>query len=281
MERRKLGATGAELSVIGFGGILVMDETPEESARIVSYAISRGVNYFDVAPTYGNAQQMLGPALEPYRKDVFLACKTTERTADRAEAELQESLRALRTGYFDLYQMHGLSDEEVETAFGPGGAVETLSRARRQGLTRFLGFSSHSETAALAAMERFSFDTVMFPVSRSSWHAGGVGPRVISAAVKRGMGIVALKALGKRKLAKGEERPWKKCWYHPVENFGEAVAGIRFTLSQPVTAALSPGHEPLFRWACDAADSFVPLSPQETEAMAREALTIPPIFSVS
>ena len=84
MEKRILGKTGEQLSIIGFGGVVVMDETARDAARYVSRAIERGINYFDVAPYYGNAEQMLGPALKPYRKEVFLACKTEQRTAAQA-----------------------------------------------------------------------------------------------------------------------------------------------------------------------------------------------------
>jgi aryl-alcohol dehydrogenase-like predicted oxidoreductase len=74
MERRPLGITGEELSIIGFGGIVVMDVQPVDAARLVAEAVDRGINYFDVAPSYGNAEERLGPALEPYRRGVFLAC---------------------------------------------------------------------------------------------------------------------------------------------------------------------------------------------------------------
>lgn len=76
IEKRSLGKTGEMLSIIGFGGIVVMNATPQQAASNVKEAISYGVNYFDVAPTYEDAEVKLGPALKPYRKDVFLACKT-------------------------------------------------------------------------------------------------------------------------------------------------------------------------------------------------------------
>ena len=76
MERRPYGNTGIDLSILGFGGILVMDCGRKEASRIVAKSVDCGINYFDVAPSYGNAEERLGPALEPYRKEVFLACKT-------------------------------------------------------------------------------------------------------------------------------------------------------------------------------------------------------------
>ena len=142
MEKRAYGNTGEQLSMIGFGGILVMNAEPEAAAHIVAEAVDRGINYFDVAPSYGNAEERLGPALEPYRDRVFLACKTGKRTRDEAAAELRDLLQRLRTDHFDLYQLHGLTTrEELEQAFAPGGAMETFVAARDQGpgaLPRFL-----------------------------------------------------------------------------------------------------------------------------------------------
>ena len=109
MEKRKYGKHDDMLSMIGFGAILLTKEEPDEASRLVAKAIDRGINYFDVAPSYGNAEEQLGPALEPYRSKVFLACKTTRRSAEEAEAELQNSLKLLRTDHFDLYQLHSVT----------------------------------------------------------------------------------------------------------------------------------------------------------------------------
>jgi len=112
------------LSIIGFGGIVVKDAKPEDASVLVKLAIDSGINYFDVAPSYGDAEIKLGPALEPYRKNVFLACKTTKRTKDESRAELEQSLQHLRTDHFDLYQLHAVTTiEDVNTIFGPDGAI--------------------------------------------------------------------------------------------------------------------------------------------------------------
>jgi len=280
MEKRLLGKTGKLLSVVGFGGIAVMDEEPGVASRLVAQAVEeRGINYFDVAPTYGNAEERLGPALEPYRKSVFLACKTEKRTAEEAAAALHESLKRLRTDHFDLYQLHAVTTmEEVEQITGPGGALETFVKAREQGLVRHLGFSAHSEEAALALLERFEFDSMLFPVNWVCWHQGHFGPRTLEIAHKKGVGILALKALAKRKWKEGEERKWSKTWYSPVDTFEEVSSALRFTLSRPVTAAVSPGHAELLWWACDVADQFTPLSREEEAEVARQSAGLDPIF---
>ena len=181
IPRRKLGRTGEELSVLGFGGIVVTRETPEAAANYVAEAFDRGVNYFDVAPSYGNAEERLGPALAPYRDRCFLACKTTARGAQEAEAELNTSLKRLRTDHVDLYQLHAITEvgKDVEAAFAPGGVMEAVTRAREAGKIRFVGFSAHSEQAAHAAMDRFDFDTVLFPFNFATWLKNGFGPSVL------------------------------------------------------------------------------------------------------
>ena len=279
MERRLLGRTGESLSVVGFGGIVVMNEEPAAAARLVAQAVDRGISYFDVAPTYGNSEERLGPALEPYRRSVFLACKTTQRTKDQAEKELQRSLKLLRTDHFDLYQHHGVKTlEEVEQILGPGGAMETFLAAREKGLIRFIGFSAHTEEAALALMERFPFDSVLFPFNWVCWHQSRFGPCVLGKAQELGMGALALKALAKRKLKEDEQKKWPKCWYAPVDTPEEASLALRFTLSRPITAATSPSHAELLWWACDTADRLRPLSQEEEAQVAKLSEGLEPIF---
>lgn len=279
LEKRKYGKTNIMLSIIGFGGILVMNESQESANRIVAEAIDRGVNYFDVAPSYGNAEERLGPALKPYRSSVFLACKTAKRTRDEAWSELQQSLKRLCTDYFDLYQLHAVTTlDEVNQIFGEGGAIEALIEAKEQGLVKHLGFSAHSEEAALALLSRFNFDSILFPINWVCWYQGNFGPRVVDEARRRGVAILAIKTLAKRKLKGDEGRKWPKCWYYPVESFEEALMAVRFTLSQPVTSAVTPGHVELFRWMCDAAETFKPLSKDEEMELAKRSMNLEPIF---
>jgi len=168
--------------------------------------------------------------------------------------------------------------EDVEQILGPGGALETFVKAREEGLVRFLGFSAHSEEAALALLDRFAFDSILFPFNWVCWHQGRFGPRVLEKAQEKGVGILALKALAKRKWKEDEERTWAKCWYSPVEAFEEASLALRFTLSKPITAAVSPGHVELFEWACDTADRFTPLTEEEEGLLAERSQGLDPIF---
>lgn len=279
IEKRSLGKTGEKLSMIGFGGIVVDKATPEQAAARVKEAIDYGINYFDVAPSYGNAEEMLGPALEPYRKDVFLACKTTERKREGARKELEQSLKYLRTDYFDLYQLHAVTTlEDVDTIFGKGGAMETFVQAREEGKVKYLGFSAHSVEAAMALMDGFDFDTLLFPFNFATWYAGNFGPQVMERAKEKQMGILALKAMAWRNWEEGEERNIDKTWYKPFTNKEEAREGLRFTLSHPVTAAIPPGHEDLFSMALKLAGDFTPMNKQEIKAIKEKAMRTKPIF---
>jgi predicted aldo/keto reductase-like oxidoreductase len=279
LERRSLGRTGEKLSILGFGGMVVNGATTSQASSRVAEAIDKGVNYFDVAPSYGNAEDMLGPALEPHRKKVFLACKTTERSAAGSRKELETSLRKMRTDHFDVYQLHAVNTrDDVERIFAAGGALETFLAARQEGKTRFLGFSAHSVEAAMALMDRHDFDTILFPTNFATWHAGSFGPQVLEKARSKGMGILALKAMARGPYAKGATRTYQKCWYEPLASPEDAMMGLRFTLSHPVTAAIPPGDERLFSMALDLAARFTPLSEAEAIAIKAKAAAQEPLF---
>jgi aryl-alcohol dehydrogenase-like predicted oxidoreductase len=282
LQQRQYGQTGVKLSIIGFGGIVVDGAEQKHANRVVAEAFEKGVNYFDVSPTYGDAELKLGPALEPYRKKVFLACKTGQRRREGASEELNESLRRLRTDYFDLYQLHSITDvkDDVDAVFAKDGAIEVFLEAKKQGQIRYLGFSAHSEQAALAAMDRYDFDSVLLPVNFATFYKNGFGPRVIAAAKSKGMAILALKSLARQQWPKDDplREQYPKCWYQPLTEREDARLGLYFTLSQPITAAISPGEESLFRMALDLGLNFKPISIQDLEKVKQMAGSLNPIF---
>lgn len=284
IPKRKLGKTGVDLSIIGLGGIVVMNVEQPHANSIVAEAVDRGINYFDVAPSYGNAQDRLGPALEPYRPNVFLACKTVKRDKEGSAAELENSLKVLRTDHLDLYQFHGFTKmEELEKVFGPSGAMETFQAARQAGKIRFIGFSAHSVEVALAALDRYDFDTILFPTNFVLFSQANFGPQVIERARQKGMGILALKAMAKTtwpKDMKESDRPNPKCWYQPAALPEEASLALRWTLSRPITAAVPPGDEKYFRLAMDVAQSFKPLKGGEEKALMARAQGVEPLFKL-
>ncbi|MGD0538819.1 MAG: aldo/keto reductase [Verrucomicrobiota bacterium] len=280
IERRALGRTGEKLSIVAFGGYLLRQGTPEQATEWVRAAFEAGVNHFDVAPEYGRAEELVGPALEPYRKRIFLSCKTAQRTAAGAAAELERSLQRLRTDHFDLYQLHHVTRrEEVETILGDDGAIHVMEKAKQEGKVRFLGFSAHSVEAALALLDRFDFDSIMFPVNYATWFAGNFGPQVLARAQEKKMGILALKALARRPWPPGADRSaHPNCWYEPITDPEEALLSLRFTLSHPVTTAMLPSSEICFKLGLKLAPKFTPLAAAEAEAMKQKGLTTAPLF---
>src|SRR6202789_1210590 len=281
IARRPLGKTGEHLSIVGFGGIVVMNEDTGQASNIVAEAVDRGVNYFDVAPSYGNAQEGWGPAPPPYAKNWFLACKNGGRLKDDSRKQLEESLRLLKTDHVDLYQFHALTKmTDLDKVLGTGGAMETMEAAKKEGKIRYIGFSVHSAETALAAIERYPFDTILFPVNWVLFSQANFGPQILKRAQEKGIGILALKAMAKTVWADNQKQshPEPKCWYQPAAFPSEASLGLRWTLGHPVTAALPAGDERYFRLAMDVAQNFQPLDHGEEQALLGSAQGVQPIF---
>ena len=279
MKKRVLGRTGENLSVVGFGGIIVSAETQQDANNYVAEAIDSGINYFDVAPTYGNAQDKLGSALVGKRNDIILACKTENRTKDGARALLEESLKILKTDYFDLYQLHAVTTtEDVEKIFGVNGAFETFLKAKKQGLIKHIGFSAHSEEAAIALMDRFDFDSILFPVNWVNIINSDFGPKVIAKAKEKEMGILAIKAMAKTKLEEDVVNKYPKGWYEAIDDKELAKLAYRYTLSQPITAAIPPGDIEHFRWAVEVARDFKPVTEEEINILAQKCKGMKSLF---
>jgi predicted aldo/keto reductase-like oxidoreductase len=279
LPRRVLGKTGEKLSVIGFGGIMLNDNPQDFANEMVAKAFDLGVNYFDVAPNYGNAQEKLGPALKPYRKNCFLACKTHERTAEGAQKNLDDSLKKLETNHFDLYQLHALSSvDDVNKVFASGGAMETVVKAKKEGKIKHVGFSAHSVDAALLAMKNYDFDSILFPINFACWNAGNFGPQVFEEAERRGMGILALKAMALTPLEKGETAFDKNVWYRPIQDEEVMKMALKYTLSKNITAAVPPGKNTLFLKALEFMNDYKPITEEETTKLIALAKNTKPIF---
>jgi len=249
MTKSMFGKTGMEISKVIFGGIIVMSEDQKDADRYVSYAIDNGVNYFDVAPTYGNAEERLGPALKPYRNKVFLACKTVERTAEEARKELHKSLKTLQTDYFDVYQLHAMSKPEDLKVFEENGVMQVLLQAQKEGLIRYISITSHNEDIALEAMSRYDFASVMFPVNWALSLLKGVGKQIENRCAANNTGFLGMKTLIHREWHEGEERPYPKSWCKPIyDNDKLGVAALKYTLSCNTNAVIPPGNIDHFKF---------------------------------
>ena len=262
------------LSAVGFGGVVLSKRPQAECDADVAWAIDQGITYFDVAPQYANAQELMGPALKPYRDNVFLACKTLERSARAAAAELDDSLRKLHTSHFDLYQLHSLqSVDDFQDAQRDGGALQVLLDAKATGKARLIGVSCHDEDAALAAVASGHFDSVMLPINYANLKHSGFGTRLLPAAQAANLTLISLKALAKGKLTAAlEHRKHDKCWYDVCGPDEPELAHLqlRYALNQPgVVAALPPGQPEIYKMAvAHAAADLSPLSDDEHARLA-------------
>lgn len=287
MEQRRLGRTGHLSSnvIMGTAAFWAIDQAGANQALDLIEA--GGVNHIDVAPQYGNAEDVLGPWLESRRDRFFVGCKTLERQRDAATFEINRSLKKLRTDALDLYQMHALTElDELEKAMGPGGVLEAMIAAREQGKTRWLGITTHGMYApqiVRRALERFDLDTVMFPLN-PRLYADADYHRDAEAALdvcqQRDVGVMIIKAFAKGPWGGHEKR--YQSWYEPYDQYAEIEPSLRFALSQPgVSAVVSAGDVRLLPDILRAAESLRPMSPEEQAALIQARAGDGAIFSAS
>jgi aryl-alcohol dehydrogenase-like predicted oxidoreductase len=203
---RPLGRTGHDVTLFALGGegVLRTHGRTAEAVDVIHRALDLGVNYCDTAPAYAGSMDYYGAALGERRDDVFLACKTHDRTRDGSLALLDDILRRLRTDHLDLWQLHDLRSMQVlDQIFSRGGAMEALLQAREEGRVRFLGITGHQDPAVLMeAMRRFDFDTVLVALNAADVHRLPFITTVLPEAARRGMGVIAMKVYGQGPLLK-------------------------------------------------------------------------------
>ncbi len=275
MPLRALGRTGLKVSVVGFSGFGLRTNPQERCTEAVHQAFKRGVNYYDVAPAYANGEceNKLGVALQGLdRSRYHLACKTKMREKDKCREELERSLQRLKTDYFDVYQLHHLvQPADVKKALGPGGAMETILKAKEQGKVRFIGFSAHTTKAALEALRGFPFDTVMFPINYVELFTRGFGKEVLETAKEKGAAVLAIKPMNAG-APKSTDKLARKWWYRTLEDQEEINMAWRFTLSQPgVVTGFAPAWLDLIEKAITAGYAYRPITEAETKKLQEMA----------
>jgi uncharacterized protein len=205
IPRRVFGKTGEELTIIGQAGGRFPLISFEEAKTVTRRAYDLGINYFDNASCYwdGKSEEVFGAVLPPFRKEIFMTTKADNRTRTGAEAELDASLRRLRTDYVDLWQIHMVQEmSEVEQIFGPGGAIEAFEAAKKAGKCRFIGFTGHHDPQVHLAMLKAydKFDTILMPANVADPSYLSFEREVLPLARQRGMGIQGMKSLANAKL---------------------------------------------------------------------------------
>jgi predicted aldo/keto reductase-like oxidoreductase len=284
MEIRPFGNTGHISTVAIFGGAAFWDVTQTEADRAMEQVMAYGVNHIDVAPSYGKAEERLGPWLKRDRSRFFVGCKTEERSREGAASELHRSLERLQITSFDLYQLHAVTSmAELDAVTRKGGALEAVIEARQAGLTRFIGITGHgvdSPAVFLEALNRFNFDSVLFPLNfilyaNPAFRRNAV--RLLEECRKRQVGVMIIKS-----IARG---PWgslpetNTTWYRPFDQPEDIQKAVNFVLSQPVTGLCTAGDIQLLPLILEACEKFSPFKLAEQEQLVVTAGQYEPLFS--
>lgn len=284
MEKRRFGRTNHMSTLAVFGAVAVgrhLDQPEVDS--VMQKVIDAGINHIDVAPSYGEAERLIGPWMPKIREDFFLGCKTMERTKDGAKKEFKESLKRLQVDYFDLYQFHAITSmEELDAVTEKGGALEGVMEMREQGLTRFIGITGHGmETPKIfiEALSRFDFDSVLFPInpvlfSHDEYRASALA--LLDICEEKDVGVMLIKSVAKEPW-EDKDHPYHT-WYKPFDDEEIIEDNIDFVLSQKLAHICTPGDFRLLDKVFNACESFEPMPPEEQEALIEKQADLEVIF---
>ena len=284
MQHRRLGRTGHQSSLAILGGAAFWDATPASAEPTFQLALDAGVNHLDIAPQYGNAEDVIGPLIPAVRDRLFVGCKTLRKAPDGVRDQLETSLRKLGCAQFDLYQAHGVTDLDVLDE--RVDAIETMLRARDEGLTRFVGITGHdlgAPRALLEALRRWDLDTVMFPVYPRVWadpKYRADAEALLEECAARDVGVMVIKAVAWRPW--GDREPTAGTWYEPFADEASVGRGVRFALSTPgVHAFCTPGDRDILELALHAAEAFAPFTFEERDDVLNTATADEIIFPLA
>jgi aryl-alcohol dehydrogenase-like predicted oxidoreductase len=261
-QTRELGRTGAQVSILGVGGYhLGLPQDEQEAIRIVRRALDHGMNFLDNCWDYneGRSEERMGKALrDGYRDKAFLMTKLDGRTAKSARAQLDQSLKRLRTEMIDLVQIHEvIRDDDPERCFAPGGAVEALVEARKEGKLRFLGFTGHKDPRIhrhmleTARKSSFHFDTVQMPINVLDAHYRSFEREVLPLARQEGTAVLGMKPMAAGLILES--------------GAASAVECLRYAMSVPGVSVTITGcdSEGVFEQALWLATTFKPMAEDE------------------
>jgi len=247
IPKRVLGKTGEHVSMLALGGVIGMQLPPSENhdpVAIAEKALGLGITYFDTAPSYNNGQSEsnYGHVLIRRRKEVFLACKTGDRSYDGTMRSIEQSLKRLRTDHLDLLQIHGVSSKEDLPAWGkPGGVYSALLKLREQKITRFIGVTGHENAEILyRAIDMYEFDTLLTtlnPVRRRR----PFREVLLRRANEKQMGVIAMKVMGGGNGCLVAGNPYRNVlrpYHDETSHQVQAQSLIRYTLGLPVSVAV-------------------------------------------
>jgi aryl-alcohol dehydrogenase-like predicted oxidoreductase len=274
IETIPFGATGHESSRVIFGAA-ALAEVPQSAAdQALELLLEHGINHIDTAASYGESELRLAPWLREHRDRFFLATKTGERSYAAARDEIRRSLDRMQVDGVDLIQLHCLvHPAEWELALGEDGALRAALEAREEGLARFVGVTGHGLTVAemhRRSLERFPFDSVLFPYShvivQDTGYASDV-ERLLATCRERNVAVQTIKGIARGPW--GSREPSAGTWYEPLVEQSQIDLAVHWVLGEPRVFLNSPGDLELLPRVLDAAERFAS-RPDEGE-MARLA----------
>lgn len=245
IPKMNFGRTGHESTRTLFGAAALSDVTQSEADQTLDVLLQYGVNHIDTAASYGDAELRIGPWMAQHRQDFFLASKTGERTYDKAKESIHRSLERLRTDHLDLIQMHAvIEDNELETALGPGGALEACVEARDQGLVRFIGITSHTTHAPLIhleALKHFDFTSVLLPLNFPLYQEPEYRrafDELARVCKEKNVVMQTIKSICRRPWPESTEH-FAACWYEPLADQGAIDKAVDWVFSHPAGVFLN------------------------------------------
>ena len=263
---RTLGRTGAKTSLVGIGGYHLAQGgiSEDEAIRVVRTALDSGVNFLDNCWDYngGLSEVRMGKALrDGYRQKAFLMTKLDGRTRASAQQQMEESLKRLQTDHLDLIQIHEvIRMTDPERVFAPGGTLEYLEQARKEGKVRFIGFTGHKSPEIhlhmieVATQHNYTFDTVQMPLNVMDAHFDSFAKRVVPVAAKLNMGILGMKPMGDSVILRSKTATPVEC--------------LQYAMNLPITTVITGCDSmEILHQALDTARNFRPLSEEQVAAI--------------
>jgi aryl-alcohol dehydrogenase-like predicted oxidoreductase len=284
MLKRRFGRSGHMSTIAIFGGAAFSEVSQEDADRVMEMIIEAGINHIDIAPSYGQAEERVGPWMKRERERFFLGCKTEKRNKEGAWNELHQSLQRLQTDRLDLYQFHAVTKmEELDAITMKGGALEAFEEARREGLFKYIGITGHGFNAPeiyLEALRRFDFDSVLFPVNfvqmaNPEYHRHA--KELISVCRAKDVGTMVIKSITKAPW--GEREHSATTWYEPFEDMDMIQQAVNFALSYEITGICTAGDIRVLPKVIQACENYRELNHEEMEAMMESGKKYEPLFA--
>jgi aryl-alcohol dehydrogenase-like predicted oxidoreductase len=277
------GSTGHDSSRLIFGAAALGNVSQAAADETMELIRQHKINHIDTAASYGDAELRLGPWMESHRDEFFLATKTGERTRAKAYEEIERSLERLRTDHVDLIQLHNLVDEdEWETAFAGGGAIEAVVQAQADGLVRYIGVTGHGVTVAaqhLRSLEQYPFDSVLLPYNYPmSLNASYMADFEALAEVcrDRGVAMQTIKSITRAPWADREQTA--NTWYEPLTDQAAIDTAVSWVLGRTEVFLNTVGDITILPKVIDAAERYTERPSEDAMQELSAAWGLEPLF---